>query len=442
MPEYLAPGVYVEEVSFRQKTIEGVSTSTTGFIGPTRFGPLAGEPELITSFTDFERIYGGIDQLEFEDQALAIDNHVAHAARAFFEEGGRRLYVARTFAFPVETDEDVFGRSVWPAATLSPDPGFRLRARFPGRAGDFTVSMTFRLGENVLRTEPVDPSDSSPGAPTHQILRGAQPLDTVWADVGSPAVGQLFWVERFFDQPSGRWTHRLRDDDPANDPPVGAVSIDDVSSVRVLTVGVVVSSMGKFGDEQAWEGLTFHPGHLQALSRVFDPQPQNPSAYLRVPLTFERLALTNGADIAAALMAQDNVLDGTPVIGHLTGTPTPSDALRTMRKRLEGGSDGDRPGPGESGGIPPVRKPPFREASHEAERPPRCHRYPAPSEPGAGALVQEQVPVPADPLRASLGERSGAPFRSRRERRRHNEPRGGGARHSRLHGVRRKASGG
>ncbi len=39
MPEYLAPGVYVEEVSFRSKSIEGVSTSTAGFVGPARFGP-------------------------------------------------------------------------------------------------------------------------------------------------------------------------------------------------------------------------------------------------------------------------------------------------------------------------------------------------------------------------------------------------------------------
>ena len=36
MPEYLAPGVYVEETSFRSKSIEGVSTTTTGFIGPAR----------------------------------------------------------------------------------------------------------------------------------------------------------------------------------------------------------------------------------------------------------------------------------------------------------------------------------------------------------------------------------------------------------------------
>ena len=33
MPEYLAPGVYVEEVSFRSKSIEGVPTSTTGWAG-------------------------------------------------------------------------------------------------------------------------------------------------------------------------------------------------------------------------------------------------------------------------------------------------------------------------------------------------------------------------------------------------------------------------
>ena len=47
MPEYLAPGVFVEETSFRAKSIEGVSTTTTGFVGPTRYGPLDIEPEII-----------------------------------------------------------------------------------------------------------------------------------------------------------------------------------------------------------------------------------------------------------------------------------------------------------------------------------------------------------------------------------------------------------
>ena len=75
MPEYLAPGVYVEEVSFRSKSIQGVPTSTTGFAGMTRFGPVqyndggvrrgpsTSEPRLVTSFTEFERIYGGLEPL-------------------------------------------------------------------------------------------------------------------------------------------------------------------------------------------------------------------------------------------------------------------------------------------------------------------------------------------------------------------------------------------
>src|SRR5260370_13492025 len=92
MPEYLAPGVYIEETSFRAKSIEGVSTSTAGFIGAAAYGPSTDIPELLTSFADFERIYGGLDQLEFEDIGTT-DNFLAHSVRAFFENGGQRLYV-------------------------------------------------------------------------------------------------------------------------------------------------------------------------------------------------------------------------------------------------------------------------------------------------------------------------------------------------------------
>ena len=52
MPEYLAPGVYVEEVSFRSKSIEGVSTTTSGLIGPAAFGPTDLELEIITGERD------------------------------------------------------------------------------------------------------------------------------------------------------------------------------------------------------------------------------------------------------------------------------------------------------------------------------------------------------------------------------------------------------
>ena len=41
MPEYLAPGVYSEEISTGAVPIEGVSTSTAGFVGQTERGPIA-----------------------------------------------------------------------------------------------------------------------------------------------------------------------------------------------------------------------------------------------------------------------------------------------------------------------------------------------------------------------------------------------------------------
>src|SRR5215469_3489624 len=99
MPEYLSPGVYVEETSFRSKSIEGVSTSTAGFVGPTRWGPVCGEPELLTSLADFERIYGSPDDLVFESGTTR--NFMWHGVRAFFEEGGQRLYVSRVFNFGI-----------------------------------------------------------------------------------------------------------------------------------------------------------------------------------------------------------------------------------------------------------------------------------------------------------------------------------------------------
>src|SRR4030067_1740571 len=96
MPEYLAPGVYVEEVSYRSKSIEGVSTTTTGFVGPCRYGPVNLNPDILTSLGDFERTYGDRNLMQF---AEAADQHhyLLHAPRAFFEEGGRRLYVSRIF---------------------------------------------------------------------------------------------------------------------------------------------------------------------------------------------------------------------------------------------------------------------------------------------------------------------------------------------------------
>ena len=94
MPEYLAPGVYVEETSFRAKSIEGVGTSTTAFVGPTRRGPIQGVPEMVTSLTDFEHIYCSLENLGLADvadagaeQSQAAGGHVDDLTRKFAAVG-------------------------------------------------------------------------------------------------------------------------------------------------------------------------------------------------------------------------------------------------------------------------------------------------------------------------------------------------------------------
>jgi phage tail sheath protein FI len=84
MPEYLAPGVYVEEIERGPRPIEGVSTSTAAFLGAAERGP--SRPRLVTSYSEYLRYFGGI----FDDAA-----YLPYAVRTFFDNGGRRAYIAR-----------------------------------------------------------------------------------------------------------------------------------------------------------------------------------------------------------------------------------------------------------------------------------------------------------------------------------------------------------
>ena len=87
MPEYLSPGVYVNEVSSRTKTITGVSTSTSAFIGISEKGP-ADHARLVTSYDQFEENYGN----------PVKGSYLAESVNLFFINGGARLYIARVSA--------------------------------------------------------------------------------------------------------------------------------------------------------------------------------------------------------------------------------------------------------------------------------------------------------------------------------------------------------
>lgn len=172
MPEYLAPGVFVEEVSFRAKSIEGVPTSTTGFAGMARWGPVCYpqgpstcEPRLITSFTEFERVYGGLEPLEVtlpgapDGPTVERPSYLAHAARAFFENDGKRLYVSRVLSSRLDEDPDnpptaeeqldglgIARRDV----SVAGGGTARWLARWPGRYGNVRVEVQAIRSKNIL----------------------------------------------------------------------------------------------------------------------------------------------------------------------------------------------------------------------------------------------------------------------------------------------------
>lgn len=91
MAEYLSPGVYVEEFDSGAKPMEGVGTSTAGFIGLAEKGPVVGVPQLVTNFADFKRTYGGyLSENEFGNYRF-----LAYAVEHFFINGGARCFIAR-----------------------------------------------------------------------------------------------------------------------------------------------------------------------------------------------------------------------------------------------------------------------------------------------------------------------------------------------------------
>ncbi|MBA3938784.1 MAG: phage tail sheath subtilisin-like domain-containing protein [Planctomycetes bacterium] len=158
MPEYLAPGVFVEETSFRAKSIEGVGTSVAGIVGTTRTGPLRGTPEPMTSVTEFERTYGDAADLDFGDGP--VTNQTAIAARAFFDNGGKQLFVSRVLAGVNQAAADGSGASAALAARSGTGAGgatVTFRARFPGRAGNYLLELVWRDSENLARFESVTP---------------------------------------------------------------------------------------------------------------------------------------------------------------------------------------------------------------------------------------------------------------------------------------------
>lgn len=314
MPEYLAPGVYVEETSFRSKSIEGVSTSTTAFIGPTLKGPVmprnASErwnatPELLTSFSDFERIYGGYESLTFGSTTTV--NYLAHAVQAYFNNGGARLYVGRLYKGALTHAASAVVAQVIAGATGE----IRLRARFPG---SYFNSVT-------VSVQPLFTPTSAAALPN-------LPADTVLRVVDA---AQASFTAAQFVKDGVTWKKRATAADPLTD----SVAADFTGNKLFQIVSAVVTVSHKNGDTLWTDTVSFvrtAPDFIG--SELADVQSKR-STDLTLPV-----ALSFGT--AAALTTAD-ALD--KLARGLLGNFVSADAPAPTRVPLGtvAGTDGDAP---------------------------------------------------------------------------------------------------
>jgi phage tail sheath protein FI len=156
MPAFLSyPGVYIEEVPSGVRTITGVATSVTAFLGRTRLGPVD-EPVLVNSFADFERQFGG----------LGVAYPLSYSVRDFYLNGGSQAIIVRLYkdpATPADKSSTLTLDTLTLAASSPGEWGRGLRAaidvevpaemrtRLGLSATDALFNLTVRHGETTER---------------------------------------------------------------------------------------------------------------------------------------------------------------------------------------------------------------------------------------------------------------------------------------------------
>jgi uncharacterized protein len=130
------PGVYVEEIPSGVRTITGVATSITAFIGRAMRGP-ANVATTIESFADFERIFGG----------LWLSSSMGYSVNDFYQNSGNQAVIVRLFG-PTPADQ---------ATALAAAKNVATAADTAAQAANATpqsVATATRTAANAFNTDP------------------------------------------------------------------------------------------------------------------------------------------------------------------------------------------------------------------------------------------------------------------------------------------------
>jgi hypothetical protein len=261
MPEYLAPGVYVEEVPSAVKPIAGVGTSTAGFIGvsaditgawdparkagmparPTPTGeayPQAAalSPQPVNSWTEFTQKFG--DFQDANQDANQYQQYLAHAVYGFFNNGGTRCWVTRIGAAgdlerALQQFESIDEIAIV-AAPLPPDVGASAlhtaqaalvthceqmedRVAILDSSCDITGNLAISDGDSGIWRPATNPKGY--GAFYFPWIEVANPLGEAGARVAVPPSGHLAGIYARSDAERG--VHKA----PANEVVMGALGV-------------------------------------------------------------------------------------------------------------------------------------------------------------------------------------------------------------------------
>lgn len=140
------PGVYIEEIPSGVRTISGVATSVTAFVGYTARGPL-NQAVRIFNFGDYERNFGGLDR----------ESEISYAVQQFFLNGGSDAYVVRIADGAISAGVTLKDSTSTPADTL------KVVAASPGKWGeDLRTQVDYKTADkdnlfnlSVLRVDPI-----------------------------------------------------------------------------------------------------------------------------------------------------------------------------------------------------------------------------------------------------------------------------------------------
>ena len=340
MPEYLSPGVYIEETSFRAKSIQGVATSTAGFVGVCRFGPVQGPPPLVTSFEEFRRTFGGIEELALN--SIPTTNYLAHAVKSFFDNGGQRVYIARIYKNPAVGDgvarSPILLKSGAAVTTSTKNAGAsvaadfatgavgsvplnpRFVARYPGADGNLQIAISARRGNNALV------AGKLVGLKQGDVVEVSNPnvkaIDVTSLGGGSPLVAaNLRWI-RYNDMGLPEMVNTAG--------AVVAPVANDV--VQRVTLTIQVGNLG--GRVDTYSGISTHPRSASYLLTVLR---RNDPAESSARVAFE-VDLPPAANPASTLVEADfdELLVRLVEWGQAAAVPASA-------RRLEGGNDGQVP---------------------------------------------------------------------------------------------------